>query len=89
VNLQNFTLRGIRSYPISITQCITFSGVAGDCNTSEFEVEDVTFQNVKRKTNEDPIASFQCSAAASCKNIAIEDVQSSLKNGTEAYGGLQ
>lgn len=38
--------------------------------------------------NEDPIASLQCSAAAPCKNITVEDVQLSLKNGTEAYGWL-
>ena len=38
--------------------------------------------------NEDPIASFQCSAVAPYKNIAVEDVQLSLKSRTDAYRWL-
>jgi hypothetical protein len=54
----NSTLHGARSYPISITQCITFSGVVGDCNTSELEIEDIAFPNVRGTLNTDRLPVF-------------------------------
>jgi galacturan 1,4-alpha-galacturonidase len=53
---------------------MTFSGVAGDWNTSLCEIEDIAFQNVRETANENPIASSQGSAAPPCKNITNENV---------------
>ncbi|RDW58427.1 hypothetical protein BP5796_12357 [Coleophoma crateriformis] len=63
VNLCNFKLQNVRNTAISVTQCTTFNGAAGDCNSSEFEIEDIKFQDVAGTLNEDPIAHFSCSGA--------------------------
>lgn len=85
VSLSNFTLHNVR-LPISITQCISFSGAAGDCNTSKFKIFDVSFRDVVGTSVRDPIASFQCSGAAPCENVMLENVALRLGNGTAAYG---
>lgn len=86
ITLSNFTLQNVTSTPFSITQCTTFSGVAGNCSTSLFEVEDLTFENVKGTIAANPIASLACSAAAPCSGIALEGVDLVLANGTVASG---
>jgi hypothetical protein len=84
--LSDFKLNNLRGIPFSISQCTTFSGAAGACNTSLFEIEDLTFKNLVGTVSSNPIASLQCSAAAPCDNIGIEDVALTLTNGTAAGG---
>ncbi|TVY22722.1 Alpha-L-rhamnosidase [Lachnellula hyalina] len=84
--LSDFTLNNLRGIPFSISQCTTFSGVAGACNTSLFEIEDLTFENVAGTIGTNPIASLQCSAAAPCKNITLQNIDLALRNGTAASG---
>lgn len=84
--LSDFRVNNLRGIPFSISQCTTFSGASGACNTSLFKVEDLTFKTVAGTVTADPIASLQCSAAAPCKNIAIENVDLTLINGTVASG---
>ena len=72
--------------PFTISQCTTFSGVAGNCNSSLFEIEDVTFETAIGTVLSDPIASLQCSADAPCSNITIQGIDLKLVNGTEASG---
>lgn len=57
-----------------ITQCTTFSGVAGDCNTSLFNIRDVHFTNITGDVGTSYIADMQCSAASPCEGIEIEGV---------------
>jgi galacturan 1,4-alpha-galacturonidase len=57
-----------------ITQCTTFSGVAGDCNTSLFNIHDVKVTNITGYVGTSYIASMQCSADSPCTGIEIEDV---------------
>jgi len=42
---RDFNLVNIVGYPLYITQCTTFSGVAGDCDNSLFEILDVILEN--------------------------------------------
>jgi len=74
VTLTDFTLSGLRGTPFAITQCTTFSGVAGDCNSSLFKLQNITFENVVGTIEADPIASLQCSADAPCVNIGMVDL---------------
>lgn len=85
VSLSGFSLTSV-ALPFSITQCTTFSGVAGNCSTSLFQIEDVAFSNAEGTETADPIASLQCSAAAPCTNITITGMDLSLTNGTVASG---
>ncbi|CZR68070.1 related to exopolygalacturonase [Phialocephala subalpina] len=85
VVLKNFQLNNVQ-LPTSITQCISFSSASGNCNTSLFKISDITLSNLTGTTKTDPIASFQCSAAAPCENITLTDINLTLNNGTTAYG---
>jgi galacturan 1,4-alpha-galacturonidase len=60
--------------------------VAGDCNSSEFLIEDIFIENIEGTIDADPIASFQCSAAAPCKDISMLDVELTMVNGSVATG---
>lgn len=87
ITFQNFTVSALRGPPFSISQCTTFSGVAGDCNSSEFLIEDIFIEDIKGTINADPIATYQCSAAAPCQHISMLDVELELAvNGTAATG---
>ncbi|KAF8855626.1 pectin lyase-like protein [Acephala macrosclerotiorum] len=68
--IQNTTKTGT----FYITQCTTFSGVAGDCNTSLFNLRDIHFTNITGDVGTSYIASMQCSADSPCSEIDIEDV---------------
>jgi Glycosyl hydrolases family 28 len=85
ITFQNFTVSALRGQPFSITQCTTFSGVAGDCNSSEFLIEDIAIEDIEGTIDADPIASYQCSAAAPCQNISMLDVALTV-NGSAATG---
>ena len=82
VTFRNFSLRNIRSSPVSTTQRIMFSGEAGDCNSSQFKIEDFTMVNVTGTVNEDPITIFLYSGAAPCENIGLNAINLELANGT-------
>ncbi|KAL3419434.1 exo-rhamnogalacturonase b [Phlyctema vagabunda] len=84
--LQNFTMKSGRGTPFAISQCTTFSGVAGDCNTSLFHISDVVVEHIVGTVSANPIASLQCSAASNCTDITIRDVGLALANGTAASG---
>ncbi|TVY78246.1 Alpha-L-rhamnosidase rgxB [Lachnellula suecica] len=57
-----------------ITQCTTFSSVAGDCNTSLFNIRDIKVTNITGYVGTSYVASMQCSADSPCTGIEIEDV---------------
>jgi galacturan 1,4-alpha-galacturonidase len=87
ITFKNFKLQQTRGAPFSITQCTTFSGVAGDCNSSLFQLSDITISNVTGSTLTDPIASYQCSAAAPCHDISMFDVDLSVGSGSTVATG--
>ncbi|KAH8663487.1 putative exo-polygalacturonase [Tricladium varicosporioides] len=88
VLMSDIRVTALRGFPFSITQCTTFSGVAGDCNTSLFQLSDITLTNISGTITSNPIAAIQCSAAAPCHDIVIKNVELDLVNGTEASGYL-
>ncbi|KZV96901.1 glycoside hydrolase family 28 protein [Exidia glandulosa HHB12029] len=84
----DFTLYN-NSGVFAISQCTTFSGAAGDCNSSHFQLSDLHFTNVRGTVSTPNVALLQCSAAAPCSDIEIEDVSVvNWANGTAAAGFL-
>ncbi|KUJ21632.1 glycoside hydrolase family 28 protein [Mollisia scopiformis] len=69
-HMRNSTKKGV----FYITQCTTFSGVAGDCNSSLFNVRDVRFENATGLVGTDYVADLQCSAASPGEGIEIKGV---------------
>ncbi|EJD52417.1 pectin lyase-like protein [Auricularia subglabra TFB-10046 SS5] len=85
---EDFTLYN-NSGVFAISQCTTFSGSAGDCNSSQFQVRDIRFSNIRGTVSTPNVALLQCSAAAPCRDIVIEDVQvANWENSTSAAGFL-
>jgi galacturan 1,4-alpha-galacturonidase len=57
-----------------ITQCNSYSGFTGQCDTSEFQISDFSIEAVGGTLKTDVVASMQCSGAAPCEGIRIRDV---------------
>ncbi|RDW91086.1 hypothetical protein BP5796_02251 [Coleophoma crateriformis] len=77
IHFSNLTLHNT-TQPFSISQCTTFSGVAGNCSSSLFAISDIVIDDVRGTILKDPIASWDCSASAPCRNIAMFDVDLTL-----------
>ncbi|OCK93516.1 glycoside hydrolase family 28 protein, partial [Cenococcum geophilum 1.58] len=78
----DFNLVNIVGYPFHITQCITFSGVAGDCDNSLFEILDVILENFHGTGASSYAAQIQswstymdcCAASGGCQRVSIENM---------------
>lgn len=86
---QNLQAENLRGAAFAISQCTTFSGAAGNCSSSEFQLYDITFKSVSGTTLSNDVASFQCSAVEPCEDIAIIDESLVLSsNGSTANSYL-
>lgn len=75
----------LRGPAIAISQCTTFSGTAGNCTSSKFQLRDLSFKDLTGTTTSHDVASFQCSAVKPCENISTTGVDLALSsNGTLA-----
>lgn len=74
----------LRGPAIAISQCTTFSGTAGNCTSSKFQLRDLSFANLTGTTTSADVASLQCSAVKPCEKIQITGVDLALANGTRA-----
>ncbi|KAI0021183.1 pectin lyase fold/virulence factor [Xylariomycetidae sp. FL0641] len=74
---KNITFKGFELDNVSqawlITQCTSYNGVAGGCDTSEFKVEDMHWGDTVGTLKGNTVASLDCSAAAPCTNIDISN----------------
>lgn len=73
---------GLRGPAFAISQCTTFSGTAGNCTSSKFQLLDLSFKDISGTSTSDDVASFQCSAVKPCENIQVTGVDLVSSNGT-------
>ena len=66
-----------------ITQCTSYIGETGGCDTSTFQISDVTWENIRGTENTDVLALLQCSSAASCPGIRMIGFEGVVTNGTK------
>ncbi|GIZ41997.1 hypothetical protein CKM354_000527800 [Cercospora kikuchii] len=59
----------------AITQCTSYNGASGNCETSPFNIRDLTLKNWSGTTTSDVIGEMQCSAAAPCTGFTIEGME--------------
>jgi galacturan 1,4-alpha-galacturonidase len=83
---RNFTLSGIRTALASITQCTSFSGATGGCDTSTFQLSNITWENMTGTVASSKLAILQCSGAAPCTNIGIIDDGGVVTTGSGGVG---
>ncbi|KAL9109086.1 MAG: hypothetical protein Q9227_006177 [Pyrenula ochraceoflavens] len=79
---------GFRSAPLSISQCTTFSGAAGNCTSSKFELENIYVSDLSGTSTTGTVASFQCSGVKPCHDITIENVDLTVNGTQQAVGYL-
>ncbi|KAB8267110.1 hypothetical protein BDV30DRAFT_244632 [Aspergillus minisclerotigenes] len=69
---KDFHIFETEDYPFSITQCTTFSGTSGDCDSSLFEISNITIKNWTGDVGSSYAAYMDCSeASGGCKDITI------------------
>jgi len=85
ISWTNSTLSGITQTPAEITQCTTFSGAVGQCDTSTLQISNITWSGLEGSIVGSGIASLKCSGAAPCEDLRIID--SDFVLGTNATAG--
>lgn len=74
---EDLVVYDIRTSPLSITQCTSFSGHSGEnCDTSQFKIKGIAWKNFTGTSAGSYIGKFDCSSGAGgCTNITIENMQ--------------
>lgn len=86
LELNNLTATGLRGAAVAISQCTRFKGAPGEgnCTNSQFQIRDVSINDLVGTTASSRVASLQCSAVAPCTNIGIFNTDLEFTNGTTA-----
>jgi len=78
---RDFVVSDLRSGLASITQCNSYIGATGECDTSTFQLSNISWVNMTGTVSTDVLAALQCSGAAPCTGIVIEGVDGVRTNG--------
>lgn len=73
VTMSNFKVENAEQ-GFYITQCNSYSGFTGECDTSEFEIGDISIQGMSGTLKTDVVASMQCSGKNPCEEISLRDI---------------
>jgi len=65
---------------LTFTQCTSYNGQSGGCDTSLFNIHNVTARNWTGTSTSNNAAVLQCSAAAPCFDISMQHVKLSVVN---------
>ncbi|TEY51858.1 hypothetical protein BOTCAL_0264g00140 [Botryotinia calthae] len=77
LSFTNFTLHDNTGI-IAITQCTSYNSATGNCDTSLFNLSNITFASWSGTATSDVVAELQCSGAAPCTDILIEGMEGIL-----------
>ena len=80
---RDFTVTNISQGVAVITQCTSYNNLTGDCDTSAFQISDVTWANITGTVANALLGSLQCSGAAPCTDIVVTGVDGLVYNSTE------
>jgi hypothetical protein len=84
ISFTNFTLQNV-DIPWWVTQCTSYNGVEGGCDTSLFKIENMRWGDAKGTTRGLNVASLQCSGAVNCTGVHMfKNDLTVQKNGTKA-----
>ncbi|KAJ3974203.1 polygalacturonase [Lentinula raphanica] len=80
ITFRNFTLQNVTDNVALITQCTSFEGATGGCDTSLFQLSNITWgPGIVGNIQTDTLATMQCSGDAPCPEISLlglDDVES-------------
>ncbi|RPD81626.1 pectin lyase-like protein, partial [Lentinus tigrinus ALCF2SS1-7] len=75
VVFRDYTVTNISQGVAVITQCTSYNNLTGDCDTSTFQISNITWANITGTVSNALLGSLQCSGAAPCTDIFIEGVE--------------
>ncbi|KAJ3915995.1 pectin lyase fold/virulence factor [Lentinula edodes] len=90
ITFTDFTLHNATGIFL-ITQCTSYNGITGNCDTSKFNLRNIKVEKWKGFASSAVVGSMQCSAASPCTGIEIEDVENGIVdpvNGTRPVNYL-
>lgn len=70
---RDFVADNVRGAIAQITQCTSFNGATGGCDTSKFQLSNITWGPGNGTITSSYLAQFQCSGAAPCPSIKLVD----------------
>ncbi|KAF2167153.1 glycoside hydrolase family 28 protein [Zasmidium cellare ATCC 36951] len=83
--IENFLLEdlemGDSQSVFQLSSCYGYFGSSPACETSEFQVSNLQIRNVTGSLSTDAVVSLQCSGAAPCQDVDIEDVNVTVPDG--------
>jgi hypothetical protein len=71
---RDFTVSNLSIAAAYITQCNSYIGASGGCDTSLFEISNITWANITGTVANNTLAYIQCSGSAPCDDISVVDV---------------
>ena len=72
IAFRDFTLHNVTGNVAEITQCTSFEGLSSNCDTSLFQISNITWgPGITGSIQSDTLASMQCSGDAPCPGIAL------------------
>ncbi|KAF9459794.1 polygalacturonase [Collybia nuda] len=84
ITFRDFTLVNVTNQAAQITQCTTFSGATGACDTSLFQISDITWGPMTGSLTSGTLASLKCSGAAPCSGLRFVDFDQITTSGSRA-----
>ncbi|KAF8891805.1 pectin lyase fold/virulence factor [Infundibulicybe gibba] len=71
ITFRDFTLVNLTDSVAQMTQCTSFSGATGGCDTSLFQFSDITWGPMQGNVAAGTLATLQCSGAAPCPGMTF------------------
>ncbi|KAF9490443.1 pectin lyase-like protein [Pleurotus eryngii] len=82
ITFRDFTLANVTDEVAHITQCTSFSGATGGCDTSLFQVSDITWGPMTGNVLSDTLAQLQCSGASPCPGVRFVGMDNIATSGS-------
>ncbi|EJD03462.1 pectin lyase-like protein [Fomitiporia mediterranea MF3/22] len=82
ITFRDFEVGNLTRSAAYITQCTSYNGQTGGCDTSQFQISDITWENIRGTVDTDILAELQCSAAAPCPEISLLGFDAVQTNGS-------
>ncbi|KAF8318157.1 glycoside hydrolase family 28 protein [Clavulina sp. PMI_390] len=78
---EDFTISNLQDQPAYVTQCTSFSGATGGCDTSTLQISNVQWVNMTGTvTSSSYVAKIQCSALVPCTGLEISGMNLTYAN---------
>lgn len=89
---RNITFRNFEMHNVEqawhITQCTSYNGVEGGCDSSRFKISDMHWGDARGTVRNERVATLDCSGEAPCERIELFDNDLTLVGDNERKAGV-